>query len=169
MKVAFVMNVRRPITGAELMPIKIMQELTKIDPQTEYFVVLQKAFSMIYEVDSDNFHEIWFPNWLKNPILNILWTQIVLPFLFSHHGIDTVFANYNIIPFWGQQRTILLIHDLADYRISRKYDIWRTIYHRIMLKLGVGKADAIVTVSENTKKDIIEFLGVNPEEGFYSL
>lgn len=160
------MNMREPITGAELMPIKIMQALVKCDSQTTYFVILKKSCSGIFDVADQNFREICYPNWLQNPILNILWFQFILPPLLHYFKIDILFANYNRVPFLSFKRTILLIHDLADYRILGKYDFWRSWYHRIMLKLSIAKAAIIVTVSENTKKDIIEFFGVDSKDVF---
>ncbi len=57
--------------------------------------------------------------------------------------------------------TVITIHDLADLRV-RKYGRTRTLYRRSINYLGARKADRVLTVSENSRHDLVSMLGVAP-------
>lgn len=59
--------------------------------------------------------------------------------------------------------TIMTIHDLVDLRVH-KYRRIRTAYRLMVNRMGARHADHIVTVSENSKRDIIQLLNVPKEK-----
>jgi len=60
-------------------------------------------------------------------------------------------------------KTIITIHDLADVRIP-KYSKARTVYRRLVNHAAARSADCVLTVSNNSKRDIIELLHVQAEK-----
>lgn len=61
-------------------------------------------------------------------------------------------------------KTIVTIHDLIFMRLPHLYKpIDRKIYFK-KFKYAAEKADLVIAISEETKKDIIHFLGINPEK-----
>ncbi len=55
--------------------------------------------------------------------------------------------------------TVVTIHDLAELRI-RKYGVLRTAYRSLVNFIAAHCADHILTVSENSKRDIISLLHI---------
>ena len=55
--------------------------------------------------------------------------------------------------------TIITIHDLVDLRI-RKYGLLRTAYRFLVNFVAAHLADQVVTVSENSKRDIVRLLRI---------
>jgi len=60
---------------------------------------------------------------------------------------------------------VITVHDLAFLRTKNIHDEERTeyLYHEY---LRAKEADAVICVSDNTKKDVLELLGVKPEKVF---
>jgi glycosyltransferase involved in cell wall biosynthesis len=56
--------------------------------------------------------------------------------------------------------TVVTIHDMADFRV-KKYGLLRTVYRFLINLLAAHFADRILTVSENSKRDIVHFLRVS--------
>jgi glycosyltransferase involved in cell wall biosynthesis len=59
--------------------------------------------------------------------------------------------------------TVAVVHDLAQLRVRRKYDPLRVGYFRHLVVPALARADRLVAVSETTRKDVTQALGV-PEE-----
>ena len=55
--------------------------------------------------------------------------------------------------------TLITIHDLADLRV-RKYGRLRTLYRRLTNYLAAHRADHVLTVSQNSKCDLLELFNI---------
>ena len=61
-------------------------------------------------------------------------------------------------------KTIVTIHDLIFMRFPKLYSpIDRRIYFK-KFKYAADKADVVIAISEETKKDIVHFLNIDPEK-----
>lgn len=66
----------------------------------------------------------------------------------------------NTMPLLGKTiPTVVTIHDLVDLRV-RKYGILRTAYRSLVNFITAHLADHVVTVSENSKRDIVRLLHI---------
>ncbi|HRY31079.1 MAG TPA: glycosyltransferase family 1 protein [Candidatus Paceibacterota bacterium] len=98
----------------------------------------------------------------------IFWDYIkILPYLFKIK-LDAVIYPKNIIPFthlFFRFKKINIILDLAYFnREIKAYRFWDTLYMRVFMKLSCRLASKTVAISEYTKQDIIDRLGINPEK-----
>lgn len=57
-------------------------------------------------------------------------------------------------------KTVITIHDLANFRFPQYYKGAKQKYLTTMTAISARKADRIIAVSENTKKDLIEILHI---------
>lgn len=89
--------------------------------------------------------------------------QLSWPRLLHKHGIDCFHTPYFDAPWFARCPMLITIHDLIFDRfpdfIPQRHLL--PIY-RILTTIGVHRAARIVTISEATKRDIIELYGVNP-------
>lgn len=76
--------------------------------------------------------------------------------------IDIFFAPHiNFISFGSNCKKILTIHDLSYLRYPNCFSLRKNFWHHFLnVKKMVKQFDHIVAISENTKNDIIELLGV---------
>lgn len=128
------------------------------DEQYEVYIILNKD-SDIDEFKKLNLKILTNPFRADNAILNHTYTIFILPFLLLLHRINVVIYPQICIYLLNPCKTILYLHDLIEYYIdnqSKKRMIFRKIAYPYICK----HADVIMTVSENTKKDIIKFFNI---------
>lgn len=87
------------------------------------------------------------------------------PKIINQFNLDLVWFPKNVIPFFVQTKKVLTIHDLAYYFPRLKaYRPIDTFYMKLMIRNSCRRADKIITVSNNTKKDLIKILDVKEEK-----
>lgn len=97
--------------------------------------------------------------------VNLLWHQLALPRLCRQQGYDVCFlpaANRRVsyalpIPSVGT------VHDFSSLHIAGKYDLPHHLYITRVLPALVRRLTHVLTVSESSKRDIVEFARVPPE------
>ena len=155
-------------TGVGYYTLNLIKSLAKIDHHNSY-VLFYSQFKkpkentlLIYKKNFEN-KVIHIPN----RILNFLWRTTKYPSVETWVGKVDVFhsPNFELTP-QKQGRSVLTIHDLC-FLVYEKYAIKsaRLHYGRRIKSYAQG-ADVIITVSENSKRDIINHLGIPPETIF---
>lgn len=79
---------------------------------------------------------------------------------------DVLYSYCLSLPLMARCKKIFTLHDLYSYIDTERYSLLRKMYIQSMIKLYVKAADKIITVSENSKKDIENYLGV-PSDNIY--
>jgi glycosyltransferase involved in cell wall biosynthesis len=69
----------------------------------------------------------------------------------------------NTLPLWRVIPTVVTIHDLTELRVP-KYSRVRTAYRSVVNYTAARWADRVVTVSENSKRDLCKSLGIPVEK-----
>ena len=88
--------------------------------------------------------------------------QIAIPL--AARGLDCLHVpHYNAPLFWNR-KLVITVHDLIHLRFPECLPLQAKWYAQTMLKLVTRRADEIISVSESTKKDLVETLGVRPEK-----
>ena len=91
------------------------------------------------------------------------WTQIGLSLEMLLHPADVLFIPAHTVPLLHPQKTLVTIHGL-EYEFCKKgYSFWERLYMRWSIKKSCQWASEIISVSENTKKDLMRLYDV-PEE-----
>lgn len=94
-----------------------------------------------------------------------LFDYLYVPIWSRKNKLDIVFYPKSTIPFFARGEKIVTVHDLAYFMPNiRAYTLLDTLFMRIMIKNSCKRADKIIAVSENTKMDIINILGINEEK-----
>ncbi|HMN19475.1 MAG TPA: glycosyltransferase family 1 protein [Candidatus Moranbacteria bacterium] len=88
------------------------------------------------------------------------WTQLGLSWEMLLHPVDALFVPAHTVPFIHPQKTIVTIHGLEYEFVPQAYSLWERIYMRWSIKNSCRWAQKIVSVSENTKKDLRELYEV---------
>jgi glycosyltransferase involved in cell wall biosynthesis len=61
-------------------------------------------------------------------------------------------------------KTVVTIHDLIFFRFPNFYSFFDRHIHAFKFKHAAKKADIIIAISEQTKKDIVQFLHIEPSK-----
>lgn len=136
----------------------LIKHLNLIAPYNSYFCYIDKRDKLLKNF---NLRKAWAG--LENHIIGDLWEQIWLPIDLKIKKIDVYHGTGGRLPFIRGAKYVLTIHDMIAFRhpefANRKF----VIYTQKLIKSGIRWADKVIAVSYNTKKDIMEILGV-PEE-----
>jgi glycosyltransferase involved in cell wall biosynthesis len=97
----------------------------------------------------------------RPPIKNILWHQRALPPLARDLHLDVLHVpSYRRLLWSHPCPLVATIHDLAPFRVPKKYSSARMFYGRVIARRLAQRQDAVIAISENTARDIREFFNV---------
>ncbi len=151
----------KEITGTARYLINLLNEIPNVDKVNEYFL-----FTNSNQFDNGfyniiGYEETSIPWKLYSPY----WINVKIPKLVKEHKIDLLFMSNVFAPFvdLGNVKIVSVIHD-AIYKIYKEYYplSWR-IYKSLLLQGSVRNSDIVVTVSQQSKMDLIKYDNV-PEE-----
>ncbi|MFA5961864.1 MAG: glycosyltransferase family 1 protein [Parcubacteria group bacterium] len=92
-----------------------------------------------------------------------LWTQIGLSLEMFFHPIDVLFIPAHTAPLIHPKKTIVTIHGLEYEIMPEAYSFFERLYMRYSIKNSCRWAKKIISVSKNTKRDLMNLYEV-PEE-----
>lgn len=145
-------------TGTEHYSTEILKAISKIDYHNQYIIYTPKSLENRLGKLPKNFSYkiIPFPK---------LWTQVRLSWEMAFgKKPDILFIPSHTIPLIHPQKTIVTIHDLAFKYFPELFNTIELAYQNFGLKMAVKRSAHIITVSENTKKDLIRLCNVNPDK-----
>src|SRR4051812_11947763 len=90
-----------------------------------------------------------------------LWEQLVLPVRAARLRAPLLLCPANLAPA-AARNTVLVLHDAAALRHPRWYSGAYAAWQRRLLPLLAARARRIVTVSEFSRAELAELLGVDP-------
>lgn len=137
---------------------RLFAEISKLDTTDYVFVFyIQKDFDIDKLVIPKDSRIVRIPV-MKNPILRMIYEQTL--FLQKLEKADYLFSPCFSIPFFTKSHKILTIHDLIPFILRGKYSRLRGGFIKLVYKLSAKFADTIITVSENSKKDLMKILDI---------
>lgn len=168
MKIAFDARVLmdKHYSGVSHYSAKLLTAILKLDKKNNYslFYNSYKKNNINLEVflsPNSSFKALSYPNKIFNYFLQKI---LHFPKLDKVSGeVDVFFAPHlNFISLSKQAKFIITVHDLSFLRypefFSRRKNFWHKALH---IKKLLQRADIIVAVSQNTKHDIVELLGID--------
>lgn len=91
------------------------------------------------------------------------WKQISLPFICLVKGVDILYCTDYFLPLLKLNfKTAIVFHDAFFWEYPDQYNrLWLGLLKTIGVP-AAKKADAVITVTEYSKKQIIQYVGINP-------
>lgn len=165
MKIAVnLLNYTNQLAGNGTYAKRVLSYLQRLDERNEYILFfsnidgIEKTFGINhprFKIKKIN---------LQNRYRRILYENLVFPNLLNREKFDIYFSPSLVIPpFLKVPKVICTIHDLTPFFIP-KYSRLRTLYYKVMCRRAVKQADQIITVSQNSKKDIENLLNANKNQ-----
>lgn len=146
-------------TGTEWYSYFLIQEFKKLDSENNYLLYTNAKLSVGLEKCPKNFREKLL-KWL--PVR--FWTQIRLSWEMLFHPCDVLFVPAHALPLIHPKKSIVTIHDIGFDRYPKLYRFADIFYHRLVVKFAARQADKIITISEFSKKELVDVYKVNPEK-----
>lgn len=148
---------REEIAGAGKYAQNIVREFSRInDYDIDYFLYVSERGKKNFKFSGKNFHYIVPKFNPKFVVVRIFWEQFVFPFKLKKLDPDVIFTPSVAIPFLYNGKFYTTIHDLAYKKSKYKYSLLRRLYIKAATTIAVKKSDVIFTVSDFSKKEIVE-------------
>lgn len=96
------------------------------------------------------------------PLARIAWEQLIAPAVLLRDRPDVLLCPLNVVPLFTSCPTVVTIHDLAFLRFNLHTPAKRR-YLTVLTRLSVKRANHVITVSEFTRREVLELLNVAPE------
>jgi glycosyltransferase involved in cell wall biosynthesis len=147
-------------TGVEWYSYHLIEALKKNDRENQYFLYTDKPLEGKLGVCPSNFSE----KILKWPF-GKFWTlgRLSLEMLFGEKP-DVLFVPAHTLPLITPNRSVVTVHDIGFERFPEVYKWPDIVYHRFAIK-NIKRASAqIITVSEFSKKEIIDVYKISAEK-----
>lgn len=96
------------------------------------------------------------------PMVRVAWEQCTLPSLLRQKKIDVLHSPVNVLPALVPQEcaTVITLHDLAFLRFPEVLTRSKRLYHRTFTVRSMQHASMLITVSDSTKQDAHELVGI---------
>ena len=164
MKIAIDVRTVTPVrSGVGNYVLHLFNGLREVAPSDEFFLVgQQENLDVIDPAYPENHTHITSISHENHP-LGDAWEHFWLPRVLKQNQVGLFHGPATLIPLnRGPYGTVVTIHDLVAFlfpdTIPKKY----AYYMRWLIKRVVEKADRIISVSDNTKHDLVDVLGVDP-------
>lgn len=92
----------------------------------------------------------------------LLWMQTHAPRLLRRINADVVHFTNGMLPLASPVPTVVTIHDMSLTMYPAFHPMRRVLLNRPLVNLAARRADAIITVSEAAKRDIVRLYGLDP-------
>ncbi len=142
-------------TGIEEYSYQVVNHLMKKTDKHQVILYLRKNQKIDFELPK---------NWQTRTIkLKYFWTQVGLSLEMLWRPVDVLFVPAHTVPLIHPKNTFVTVHGLEYEFCPEAYSFWERLYMRFFIKKSCRWAKKIISVSENTKKDLKNLYQV-PEE-----
>lgn len=161
---------QKPATGMGQHLLHLLEGLDSLDERDQQYTLLAPRVRRAYTVRapqlSDRFREVEVVTRLARlgeNVEQVWWEQFGIVLAGSREKVDLLHSPYWSNPLWSPWPTVVTVHDVIQF-VLPEY-AWRKISRMYfgLVSAGARRADAIITVSECSKADIVKILGVAPE------
>lgn len=149
-------------TGTENYSYQLLNALARIDKKNQYKVYLKNFQYPISNIQYPiNFKFVKIP-------LPRFWTQLGLATECLLRPPDILFIPAHTLPVIRRPnlKTVVTVHDLGAEFLPGYHTLTQKFYLTASTKYAIRNANALIAVSEATKRDLIEKFGANPEKIF---
>lgn len=139
-------------TGTEWYAYELIQALKKFQVPGLEYVLYSKKF---LRDGLEELPEGWDATILSWP-LRRFWNQLRLSRGLMKDKVDLFFQPTHTLPLYKPKRTVTTLHDIGFERMPKLYRRAELRYHRYSAKLAVKRANRILTVSEFSKREMMD-------------
>lgn len=156
----------KPKSGIARYLRNLITNLLLIDQKNRYILFTDKKGDFDFSAPNCEERVIWLPNLGKDWIRHLgspVWMNFYLPWGLRREHIDLLFCPNSISPIRRTCKKLLVIHDFYPILFPQLVGRFYTFYLRRTFLSEMKEVSKIITVSHNSKKDVIELFNV-PED-----
>jgi glycosyltransferase involved in cell wall biosynthesis len=154
--------IQRGQTGIAQYVFALLRSLRAYSEKNQFVLFVLEEDVPLFSF-AGNMQIVVVPEKYRSPVDNILWHQTALPGLARKHRLDVLHIPSYRRMLWPRPCALVsTIHDLAAFRVARKYDWRRMFYGRVVARILARRQDDIIAISRSTAQDIAKYFQVSP-------
>ena len=134
---------------------EISKRITENHPEHVFYLLFDRPFSDKF-VFGDNVIPVILSPQSRHPFLWYVWFEYSVSRFIKKNKIDLFFSPDGYLSLNTNTKTVITIHDLNFEHYPEQLPFLSRNYYKFFTPKFCNKADAIITVSEESKKDIIK-------------
>jgi glycosyltransferase involved in cell wall biosynthesis len=144
------------MSGIPRLVLSTLESLSRIDSENEYLLYSHKPLRQLPA--GDRFR----PRTGSGRIWGSVWIQSALPSLLVRDKVDVFWGTQHVLPIWGAPAVsmVVTVHDLVPYLFPGTMRRRNLLLSRLLLPASLRRAQAIVTVSDSTRRDLLRFFSL---------
>lgn len=99
---------------------------------------------------------------VRSRLPRLAWMQTVAPRVLRQLRADVAHFTNGMVPLASPVPTVVTIHDMSLTLYPGFHPRRRVLLNRPLVNLAARRADAVITVSESAKADIVRLYGIDP-------
>lgn len=153
--------IQRGRSGVGQYVLALVKALIDRGTDDEFTLFVLEEDIPLFGFVGDRMRIVAVPESARPALRNIAWHHVVLPRLARELQLDVLHVPSYRRMLWRQPCALVAtIHDLAPFRLPRKYDIARMLYGRVAVKRLAHRQHELVAVSQETARDIRRYFNV---------
>lgn len=150
---------KAPLDGIGRFSFEILRRVAAANPKDKFTLLFDRPYEKKY-LTSQNMYAKWMYPPTRLPFLMDIFFEASLPVMLKNLKPNVFFSPDGWVSMTAKTPTVQVVHDLNFIHMPEHLpEKWRKYYLK-KFPLFIGKADHIITVSEFSKRDLMEQLQV---------
>ncbi|MFA5029712.1 MAG: glycosyltransferase family 1 protein [Patescibacteria group bacterium] len=143
----------------------LVKNLIDLGQDHVFVLFFDKRFRGVNEFKNYKNVEIrFFPFYQYKKYLPLAYSQMLISAFLSRERLDVFHSPANTTPLLYKRPSVVTVHDLAIYKYPRFFPSTflnrQTFATKVLVPSSLTRAEKIIAISKNTKRDIIEEFGI---------
>jgi glycosyltransferase involved in cell wall biosynthesis len=144
---------------------QLLRALAALDTDAQWQVAAHAGEASVFMPDTPKWKLSAVSDRWRSPVANVGWHQLCLSSWCRAGRQDVLFlpAGNRRLPLRCPCPSVGVVHDFSALHVAAKYDPARMFYIKTVLPALIRRLDHVISVSESTRQDLLEYARV-PEE-----
>lgn len=157
---------RNKLTGVDVTFLSLINEISTLDKENLYSIYIDSRFNETILKENLNNNKNFKVKKLYSPLpLQILYSSFIFPLILLIGKFDVYHNPYFFGPifkfFNKKTKIIITVHDLYYITIPNYVNKKIKFAFKLFAERAIKKADNLIAISSQTKKDLIEYLKID--------
>lgn len=153
--------IKDKLEGIGWFTAETFKRITASHPEVEFIFLFDRAYNRDF-IFSDNIIPVVLPPQARHPILYYTWFNLSVPYILKKHKADLFISPDGYLSLNTSAPQLSVFHDLNFEHYPKDLPWLEQKYYRHFFPKFAQKAKRIATVSEFTKKDIVQQYHIEP-------
>jgi hypothetical protein len=146
---------KNKLEGIGWFTFETLKRITEQHPEHEFYFIFDRKYDDSF-IFSKNVKPIIIPPQARHPFLFFLWFEFSIPYILKRLKADVFLSPDGYLSLSSKTKQVAVIHDLNFEHNPNDVPFLVRKYFKFFFHRWAKKATRIVTVSEYSKKDIVD-------------